>query len=30
LYYPLFKEMKAFPLQTDKVIDEQGREWLTF
>lgn len=30
LYYPLFKSMKAFPLQTDKVIDEEGHEWQTF
>ncbi|MCH4886796.1 hypothetical protein EZV73_04410 [Acidaminobacter sp. JC074] len=29
-YYPLFKQMKAFPLQSDVLIDEEGKEWLTF
>lgn len=29
-YYPLFKQMKAFALQSEKVVDEEGREWLTF
>jgi len=30
LYYPMFKDMKAFPLASDRVIDEDGKEWLTF
>lgn len=29
-YYPMFKQMKAFALQSEKVVDEEGREWLTF
>jgi len=29
-YYPLFKQMKAFALQSEKLVDEEGREWLTF
>jgi len=29
-YYPMFKQMKAFPLQSDVLIDEEGKEWLTF
>ena len=29
-YYPLFKQLKAFKLTSDKVIDHEGKEWLTF
>ncbi|MBI9012560.1 MAG: hypothetical protein JEZ08_10060 [Clostridiales bacterium] len=29
-YYPMFKQMKAFALQKEKIVDEEGREWLTF
>lgn len=30
IYYPLFEDMKAFALPTEKNIDEHGREWQTF
>lgn len=30
LYYPMFKDMKAFTLSSDVVVDEDGKEWLTF
>lgn len=29
-YYPMFEQMKAFALPTEKSIDKEGREWLTF
>jgi hypothetical protein len=29
-YYPMFEQLKAFALPTEKSVDKDGREWLTF